>query len=61
MQKISDIPRFEDWEDWIEKYRHAQFCGKCKTWFFDPENRLHIENTTMCLSCEHVEAERNNL
>jgi len=35
----------------------AEFCPTCRKWFVSPDEKLHIRNTTMCFSCEHIEGE----
>ncbi len=47
---MTDKPR----QDEIENTSQSFFCPTCRKWFFDPANKLHIANTTECLSCEHI-------
>ena len=32
----------------------GEYCSTCQTLYFDPANKLCIQNTTECLKCDHI-------
>lgn len=57
MQKLSTIPRFEEWMNLI-KERETPSCPICRQPVNDPIGKEFLKNVGNCASCDHIEAER---
>ena len=53
MQKLSTIPRFEEWMDLI-KERETAVCVTCGTPVSDPLSKEFLRNVGECSSCDKL-------